>query len=480
MCTASDRITPTYEAVVIGGGVAGLIAARDLAVSGLRVCLIEAEHAVGGRVQQATLAGLPVELGAEAFATRGGAMEALLHELGLEAEQVRPERAPAWVITAQTAHPLPVSGALGIPARPLTARTSIGLGAALWAATEPWRPRSPHVPGASVADVARARIGTRATAALVAPVVEGVYSVPPDQLPFDGQGELARAYARTGSLVRAAREMRSANLAAGGAVASLAGGMSRLIARLMRELQRLNVTVHTGDAVTELAPAAAPDTGWRVRWGRGECRTDAVVLAIPPREVHRLLPDLPARAAELQPETVVETVALVVDSPALGGTAELPAPRGTGALIRPGHPCIAAKALTHATAKWAWLRDAAPAGRHVVRLSYGARGRSPATAGLSNEAAAELALRDASETLGVPLDPAQLVAHARARWSIPARAQPPALPPGVHCTGEAYSGTGLASVVPHARSAANKIIRDRPSTISPAHSAHSPSEVERT
>lgn len=486
----------TKDVVVVGGGVAGLVAARDLAAAGMRVSLIEAAHALGGRVQQTTLAGLPVELGAEAFATRGGAVEALLDELDLVDATVRPERTPAWVLTAQSAHSLPISGALGIPARPLSARKTIGLAAALWVATEPWRPRSAHAPEASVADVARARIGERATTALIAPVVEGVYSASPEHLRFDDQTALASAYARTGSLVRAAREVRSAHLAAGGAVASLTGGMSRLVERLVTEILRLGVTIHTGSPVTELAPAQgaacdnAPDqpgaepasAGWRVHWEGGNCSASAVVLALPPREIDRLLNGPDKAAAELLPETApettadtdgetaVETVALVVDSPALGGAAGRPAPRGTGALIRPDHPRIAAKALTHATAKWAWLRDAAPAGRHVLRLSYGAQGRPPATAGLSDQQAALLALRDASETLGVPLDAAQLVAHARACWSIPARAGLPAVPPGLHCTGEAYAGTGLASVVPHARSVASDVIRASVSSVSSASS----------
>lgn len=489
--TASDPITPTHDAVVIGGGIAGLVAARDLAVAGLRVCLVEAARAVGGRVRSTVLAGLPVELGAEAFATRGGAVEALLSELGLASEIVRPERDPAWVITAESAHPLPASGALGVPTRPLAACNVLGLGPALWAATEPWRPRRPHAPEASVAEVARARLGARATAALIAPVVEGVYSASPDSLRFNAQGELARAYARTGSLVRAAREVRDANLAAGGAVASLTGGLSRLTDRLVSELRRLGVAAYLGSAVTGLDPVPDRPTpagdgavegagvgavgcaSWRVRWAGGECLARAVVLAVPPKEVERLLNNQRDTPLSAWPETAVETVALVVDSPALGaGTgrdrrrgAGHGAPRGTGALIRHDHPRITAKALTHATAKWAWLRDAAPTGRHILRLSYGSRGAPPATAGLGDDAAARLALHDAAEILGVALDEAQLVAHTRARWTVPARAQPPALPAGARCTGEAYAGTGLASLVPHAR----RIARDAAEEINRSH-----------
>ncbi|MHA3723305.1 protoporphyrinogen/coproporphyrinogen oxidase [Leucobacter sp. HY1910] len=476
--------TQAYDAVVIGGGVAGLVTARDLSAAGLGVCLIEAGRTLGGRVQRTRLAGLPVELGAEAFATRDGSVLALAHELGMGEAVTRPAAASAWVVTAAAAHPLPASGALGVPTRPLRNRGAIGLPTALWVATEPWRPRTKHAPGASVADVARARIGARATTAFVAPVVEGVYSAAPEKLPFDAQHDLARAYARTGSLVRAAREVRRASLAAGGAVASFVGGLSQLVTRLETDLSDRGVALRTNSEVTGLTalpPAAAaapeyepapdqpsaagPQPRWRVQWTGGECVAHTVILAVPPAVIAHLTAHLTAHlkpggadfTADFTAETCVETVTLVVDSAALNGTADRPGPRGTGALIRQPHPRIAAKALTHATAKWPWLREITPTGRHVLRLSYGSRDVPPATSGLDDETAAALALRDAAAVLGVELDQAQLVSHARARWRIPASARPCALPPGLRCTGEAYAGTGLASVIPHARAVARNV-----------------------
>ncbi|MBP1327025.1 oxygen-dependent protoporphyrinogen oxidase [Leucobacter exalbidus] len=483
-----------FDALVIGGGVAGLVTARDLARAGQRVGLVERGPRLGGRVRGSRLAGLPVELGAEAFATRTGDVHMLLAELGLGNHIVAPRRDPAWVITNQAAHPLPESGVLGIPARPLSAATirAIGFAAACRVACEPWRPRSSHDPGASVASVTRDRLGVRALTQLVAPVTEGVYSASPETLPFAAQAELAAAYERSGSLVRAAREVRASRLAAGGAVASLTGGMQGLIAALDADLRDLGVTVVTDAPVDSVAPAeasanalsgAASDAAagvaaspgaeapsrWRASWAGGSAEAAAIVLAIAPREATRLLaqpgaaptaptvPTGPTAPAAPTAEIAVETVTLVVDEAQLDQF-----PRGTGALIRPGHPRIAAKALTHATAKWAWLRDAAPAGRHVLRLSYGTRGRSPATAPLNDVESAALALRDAGEVLGVPLAPASLVAHERARWVIPGRADAPQLPPGLFCTGEAVAGTGLASVVPHARRTARDVLARQP------------------
>ena len=45
------RRTPPRSALVVGGGVSGLVAARDLAARGLRVTLVEACEQLGGRVR---------------------------------------------------------------------------------------------------------------------------------------------------------------------------------------------------------------------------------------------------------------------------------------------------------------------------------------------------------------------------------------------------------------------------------------------
>ena len=58
--------TPTADVVVLGAGVAGLKAGRDLSDAGLRVVVLEARDRVGGRVwTDRDLAAHPVELGAE-------------------------------------------------------------------------------------------------------------------------------------------------------------------------------------------------------------------------------------------------------------------------------------------------------------------------------------------------------------------------------------------------------------------------------
>ena len=53
------------DTLIIGGGIAGLIAARHLTEAGLRVTLLEARNRLGGRICTQSTAEFPVELGAE-------------------------------------------------------------------------------------------------------------------------------------------------------------------------------------------------------------------------------------------------------------------------------------------------------------------------------------------------------------------------------------------------------------------------------
>ncbi|MBD8537027.1 protoporphyrinogen/coproporphyrinogen oxidase, partial [Plantibacter sp. CFBP 13570] len=163
----------------------------------------------------------------------------------------------------------------------------------------------------------------------------------------------------------------------------------------------------------------------------------------------------------------IELVTIVLDEPALDA-----APRGSGLLVAPGST-LHAKALTHATAKWAWLADRAKEHgehRHVVRLSFGRQGEADATSALTDEELLSTALHDASVMLGVQLDPGSVRGFHRISWTgtqpTAARGQRErstaireavAEVPDLAVTGAWLSGTGLASVVPDAHEAAARL-----------------------
>ena len=454
---------------VVGGGISGLVAARELARAGAAVTVIERDEHLGGRVRGAALCGAPFDVGAEAFATRGGAVEALVSDLGLTTHIVHPARLGSWVVTAEGARPLPPGGAVGIPVRPLSAeaRAHLGLRGAVRAAVEPLLRRDRA--GSAASDVpetlgalVRRRLGERVLDRLVRPIALGVYSTDPDRLELSAVPGLAAAYARTGSLVRAARQLRDASAHAGGAVAALAGGMTALTGALVADVRDRGVEIRTGTRVVELtrgvsehpaAPGRRSEPQWMLRDSVGKTilRCDAVLLAVPESVAATLL-------AERTPpprEHDIEVVALAVADTRLDA-----APRGTGALVADGAG-IAAKALTHVTAKWPDRAATVPAGTHVLRLSYGRAGVAPETAGLSDTETLGLACRDASLILGVPIDSAAVRDWVRQPWIVGAPPGPtPRLlpPPGVDVAGDWVSGTGLASVVPGARAAAARLL----------------------
>lgn len=72
------------DVIVVGAGFAGLSAARELTKRGHKVVVLEGRDRVGGRAHTATLAGVPVDLGATFVGPTQDAVIALAAELGCE------------------------------------------------------------------------------------------------------------------------------------------------------------------------------------------------------------------------------------------------------------------------------------------------------------------------------------------------------------------------------------------------------------
>ncbi|MFF7682256.1 protoporphyrinogen oxidase [Microbacterium sp. NPDC007973] len=476
--------------IVIGGGVSGLVAARECAKVGLRVTVLEASDELGGVVRSAEVGGMTLDVGAESFATRGGVVRDLLDELGLGADVVSPNPAGAWVagVPGVGAAPLPKGGVLGIPDNPFApdVRRVIGWSGAWRAYVDRVRPPLTIGHALSLGKLVRSRLGARVLDRLVAPVTSGVYSARPDDIDVDlAAPGLNAALTRTGSLTGAVAELRARRPpsrpadapasdvpvtagaakapAPGGAVQGIVGGMARLVDALAAGLRDADVEVRTGVRAEGLSQV---DDGWAVSTSVDDepLRAQAVIVALPEGPARQLLAPVVPGLEEGDPiAPVVEVVTLVLDAPVLDS-----APRGTGVLTVPGSHV--AKALTHSSAKWDWVRDAADPGVHVVRVSFGAQGEEPATAALDDDGAANLALSEAAAMLGVELPASVLRAAHRVRY---VQSQPAATigraavtqaargavraVPGLGATGAWLSGTGLAQVIPDARDEADRV-----------------------
>jgi oxygen-dependent protoporphyrinogen oxidase len=429
-------------ALVVGGGISGLLAARELAQAGAAVTLLEATDSWGGCVGRHEVAGLTLDSGAESFATRSSAVADLARELGLAEAIVAPHPGGAWVQLPDGPRELPKTGVLGIPANPWDpeVRRSLGIAGSLRASLDRVLPSSVGTTAdvASVSALVHARMGRRVLTRLVEPVVGGVHSADPALLDVDMVAPGLRAgIARHGSLAAAVAAQRRApaegarGAKAGSAVAGLKGGMHTLVSALVADLRRRGVQMVTGSRAR--SATRTPD-GWRIATANGTPGTgtvptgetyDAGVLVVAldgPAAVSLLEEAVPALAGHRPgPGPEVKLVTLVVDLPELDRR-----PRGTGILVAPQTPGIRAKALTHATAKWDWLAEAAGPGRHVVRLSYGRRdSAAPGAEGQgSHDAAAlpdaallDLALQDASALLTVPVTAESLVGWGVVSWA---------------------------------------------------------------
>jgi oxygen-dependent protoporphyrinogen oxidase len=358
---------------------------------------------------------------------------------------------------------------LGIPADPTAPRLRATLGRAgvLRAAMDRRLPAFVGTTERSLGGLVRARMGERVLERLVAPVTAGVHSAHPDDLDVDTVAPgLRRALREHGSLGAAAAALRRA-APAGSNVAGLRGGMNALSETLVRDLERAGVKLVTGYDVIALdrdprrrgwmVIQRQPRNGDKTAVARGELLVVATDGATAVRLLSSHRQELQRFAPEPGPQVALAT--LVVDDHRLDG-----APRGTGLLVSEEARGVRAKALTHATAKWEWVREAAGPGRHVLRLSYG-RAQPDAAAvppevSLPDDQLIRLALSDASTLMGVTLRPEQLVAADIVRWRS-------ALPragvgharrvaelrgtlgelPGVVAVGAWLAGTGLASVV---------------------------------
>lgn len=406
------------DTIVVGAGIAGLVAARELVLQGRTVRVLEASDAAGGQVRAHEVGGIRLDAGAESFATRGGTVRRYLERLELTDAIVSPRDAPAWLHAAdgQTI-PLPAVSVLGIPSAPLATDVQRVVGAA-----GAWRgmldtilPGPVGAKSATLGELVRRRMGPAILEKLVAPVVEGIHSKHPDELPIAAAGDLVHYLLRENSLGHAVVRIRE-NAPAGTLVGGLDGGMSTVVDALLRDLKRFGVPVEYGTRVASVA-------------------ADHVVLATddPDADGDVLEADIVVAAPGLvgsATRTATHLVTLVLTAPELAE-----GPRGSGVLVARGSG-VTARALTHLTAKWDWVRATAGE-QEVLRLSY------------ESAPAIEQALSDASTLLGVTLTPDQLVDSAVTTWHRADRIEPH---PSIPMVGEQVAGTGLASVIDHARS----------------------------
>lgn len=451
--------------VVIGGGIAGLAAAlrlRERLGSAAEIIIVERSDALGGKLRTGSLAGLPVETGAETFLVREHGAESaalgLARRVGLAADLVHPAPVPPALAIGGRLAPIPGGTLLGIPS---AVSQLDGIATPADSDSDPDDGRPLLLPGEDVAvgALVRARLGDEVVDRLVDPMLGGVYAGRADELSLaatmPGLYDAAQRHSTLAAAVRAAQQA-SPRPAGESIFATVRGGLSRLVAATAAAAA---AEVRHGLPVRELSRTG---TGWRVVVGSTrdphQITADAVVLAVPAAPAARLLAGVDAEAAAAVGALDYASVALV--TLALPPGTALPALSG---FLVPAAEGFGVKAATFFAAKWPHLR--VPDGPVLVRASLGRHGEANLLQ-QPDEDLVSLVRRELSELLDVPM-PTPLAA-AVTRWGggLPqygvghlarvaaARAR---LAPTVALAGAAFDGVGIAACVRSGEAAAETV-----------------------
>lgn len=373
----SGALDGRRRVAVVGGGVAGLTAARALAIAGHGVVVLESGRRCGGKLDSLVLNGIRLDCGAESVLARRPEAVGLLNDLRLSDQIVHPSAAKAQVFVDGSVRGLPPQ-AMGVPVdveRLVGFLTPAGLERARLESSLPAPPLDGDVGIGAYVDE---RFGPEVTDRLLEPLLGGVYAGRARQLSFEAVSPRLFALARDGgSLLEHARAMTPTR-ASGPVFAGLVGGIGTLVDALLADLAARGVEVRTSTTVRALTRSA---TGWRLTCGPvpdpSTLDVSSVVVATPAAPTARLLGPLlagdDAHALEAYgsiPYASTAVITLVVRG------AEL---TGSGLLVPPGQlPTV--KALTFSSSKWDWVgvqaRSTWGPDVAVVRASVGRLGES--------------------------------------------------------------------------------------------------------
>lgn len=265
------------DALVIGGGIAGLSAAWQLSQDGLKPLLVEARGYLGGLIAPGYIGPVQVDLGAETFVPRGVETAQMVAALGLEA------LAPSGDGARLFLPPNRANGEsrwrlwrflrdayLGIPADPSADDVVAVLGAKAAQRAAQDRHLGSEVgqgaEGETLAGFVAARMGQAVVDRLVRPIVAGIYTCDPADLATDTVTPgLRQATREHGCLADAVAFLlaRSRKATGGRSVDKcVRGGMFQLTAALSQAITTAGGTVLTRVGAQQLfAPGTSGDAG---------------------------------------------------------------------------------------------------------------------------------------------------------------------------------------------------------------------------
>jgi len=454
----------TPVVAIIGGGISGLTAARELHARGVRFTLLERASRCGGVVRTDRADGYTIDAGPDALLTQKPAAIELCRALGL-AGRLRPQLTKkTFVVRGGRLRALPEASVLGIPSRwaPFVTTDAFSWTGKLRMATEPFRRRGAVGAGdESIASFMARRFGCEAVDYLAEPLLAGIHGGDPAQLSmrsaFPRFLELEQQY---GSVIAGLRHVRVAHAGQHrqppSPFVALPGGMAELTDALVASLPP--ESVRTGISIANISESR---DGFLLNTDGGErLVAKALVLATPPAVTARLVRHVDLSLAHLCERIRAASVVTV----ALGyrRSAVRHPLAGTGVVV-PRRERLTIRALSWVSSKWA---DRAPDDRVLLRAYLGGI-QDPDAIEWSNGALIAAACRDAGtlvEIAGEPelarvyrwrdATPQLEVGHVDLMASIDRRLN---LRPNLMVTASGFRGTGIADCVADARLQARRI-----------------------
>ena len=300
-------MTRHVPALVIGGGISGLVCAYALRKTGIDAQLLEAAPRPGGVIQSITRDGFLLELGPQSFSSTP-ALRQLCAELGITNEIIEaPLHAPRYVLIDGTLRPVPLS--------PLAFFTSSLIDASTkWALLrDVFGKSTPPDADESIAEFTRRKFSAQLLDRLVGPFVSGVYAGDPERLSVRSTfSQLYEAEKSSGSIVRGM--LRLAKTKKGPrehpTLQTFRSGTEALVRALSTNL---GAAMRTNAKIIRLTKN--PDASFTVQI-EGEGNSDslsakALILAIPPDTAGRLLADLDSSFESLLGPVEFAAVAVV-------------------------------------------------------------------------------------------------------------------------------------------------------------------------
>ena len=190
-------MTSHVSALVVGGGISGLVCAYALRKAGVDAQLIEASPRSGGVINSVTRDGYLLELGPQSFSSTP-ALRRLCVDLGISDQLLpAPHHAPRYVLIDGQLRPVPLS-------LPAFFMSSLINGSTKWALVRDIFGKSiPPDDDESVAAFIRRKFSPQLLDRLVGPFVSGIYAGDPERLSVRSSfPQLYEAEKAAGSIVR--------------------------------------------------------------------------------------------------------------------------------------------------------------------------------------------------------------------------------------------------------------------------------------